>query len=282
MFEYDDDQPVGRVLSRREVMRLAGAGSFVALLPSSGFAAGAWNSTRLQSGLPRCIVRPEQTEGPYFVDRQLDRSDVRGEPSTKQLKPGDPLALAIVVTQLSGGECRPLPGATVDIWSCDAQGVYSGVKDPRFDTSGLTFLRGHQTSDADGRVRFVTIYPGWYSGRTVHIHFKIRTQAAATAYEFTSQWYFNETVNDRVLAGAAYARPSRRDTLNATDGIYRNGGTDLTLDVQPGADGMLASAFAIGLDLSDAAAGRPDGMGGRGRGRGGRGGPGRGPGGSLR
>jgi hypothetical protein len=139
----------------------------------------------------------------------------------------------------------------------------------------LKFLRGVQTSDDAGRVRFTTIYPGWYSGRTVHLHFKIRTQAAGTAYEFTSQWYFDEAMNDRVLGGAAYARRSRRNTFNATDGIFQNGGRDLTLHVERGTNGVMAAAFAIGLDLSDAAVGRADGggRGGRGRGGPGRGGP---------
>jgi protocatechuate 3,4-dioxygenase beta subunit len=273
VIEQDDDRPIGRVLSRREVMQLTATAGVIPFVPWARSTAA--DAVGPQSDLPACVVKPEQTEGPYFIDQQLDRSDLRTEPSTGEVKPGEALALSVVISQIASGQCRPLPGATVDLWGCDAQGVYSGVNDPGFNTASLKFLRGVQTSDDAGRVRFTTIYPGWYSGRTVHLHFKIRTQAAGTAYEFTSQWYFDEAMNDRVLGGAAYARRSRRNTFNATDGIFQNGGRDLTLHVERGTNGVMAAAFAIGLDLSDAAVGRADGggRGGRGRGGPGRGGP---------
>jgi protocatechuate 3,4-dioxygenase beta subunit len=216
-------------------------------------------------------VKPEQTEGPYFVDQQLVRSDIRMEPTTGAAKPGVPLALALTVLDVSNGQCRPLPGATVDVWHCDAQGVYSGVNDPQFDTVGQKFLRGVQTTDATGVARFATIHPGWYQGRAIHIHFKIRAMAAGSPWEFTSQWYFDEALNDRILANSAYAKPGTR-TMNGTDGIYRDGGDQLLL-APTASGGGYAAAYAIGLDLTDAAVGRSDGMAGGGRGRGG---PGRG------
>ena len=168
-------------------------------------------------------MRPEQTEGPYFVDQQLDRPDIRSEPSTGVAKPGERLALALTVNDVTGGQCRPLEGATVDVWQCDAQGIYSGVQDGRvgFNTVGQKFLRGVQTTNAKGLALFTTIYPGWYPGRTVHIHFKVRAKTPAGAYEFTSQWYFDEALNEKILADARYAKPGRRDRTNATDGMYR-------------------------------------------------------------
>lgn len=253
----DDDRPVGRLLSRRDIIRLVGAGSVVAWLPEHDIYAA--RDTGAQTMLPACVVRPEQTEGPFFVDKQRNRSDVRAEPTTGDVKRGEPLVLTVAVSQIAAGQCRPLPGALVDIWSCDAQGVYSADSDPWFDSSQTTFLRGVQTSDAAGRVQFTTIYPGWYAARTVHIHFKIRTQASGRAFEFTSQWYFDETLTDQVFTNPPYARPTRRDTTNATDGIYRNGGRELTLDVRRNAGGTLAAAFTVGLDLTDGAVGRPDG-----------------------
>src|SRR5690606_10467298 len=102
-----------------------------------------------------CTVTPAQTEGPYFVERALERSDIRADPEGGAVKPGVPLALALRVMAVSGKGCEPLAGALVDVWHCDAQGAYSGVGGNR-----ERFLRGYQVSDAQGRVRFMTIYPG--------------------------------------------------------------------------------------------------------------------------
>jgi protocatechuate 3,4-dioxygenase beta subunit len=195
---------------------------------------------------------------------------VRVEPTTGVAKDGVPLALALTVFDVSNGQCRPLPGATVDIWQCDAQGVYSGVNDPGFSTAGQKFLRGVQTTDATGGVRFTTIHPGWYEGRAIHIHFKIRTQASGSPWEFTSQWYFDEVLNDRILTDPRYVKAGQR-TTNATDGFFRNGGDQLMLASTATGAGYAAS-FAIGLDLTDAIVGRPDRFSPGGRGRGGRGG----------
>jgi protocatechuate 3,4-dioxygenase beta subunit len=260
---HDDDRPIGEVLTRRAAVRLLGASGAASLFPFGGSLASAPDTGSEQAGVatPGCVVKPEMTEGPYFVDKQLNRSDVR------EGRPGQPLTVAVTVIETGGGQCRPLSGAMVDLWQCDAKGVYSGVRDSRlgFDTAGEKFLRGYQTTDASGVARFVTIYPGWYPGRTVHIHFKVRTPAPSGAFEFTSQWYFDEALNQKILAGAEYARSGQRDTLNSNDGIYRNGGDQLLLAPTSSATGLAAS-FALGLDLSDAAVGRPDGGGGRGPG----------------
>ena len=258
---HDDDRPVGRILTRREVVRLL---SISGAAPLFAFDGGSWLPQAGRS-LPGCVVQPEQTEGPYFVDQQLNRPDIRVEPSTGAVSPGERLALAVTVSQITGGACRPLPGAMVDVWQCDAKGVYSGVADRRFNTVGQKVLRGVQASDPNGIARFTTIYPGWYSGRTVHIHFKIRTTTEAGAYEFTSQWYFDDVLTDRVLADPRYARTGTRDTYNANDGIFRDGGTQLMLAPTRTDEGLQAS-FNIGLDLSDRVAARPDGRGAGGRG----------------
>lgn len=272
----NDDDMVGRILTRREIVQLLGVGG-AAL--ASGQVMPFWSLSAAAAGQgaamgPGCVVKPEQTEGPYFVDQQLVRSDIRAEPSTGVARPGVPLALALTVFDVSNGQCRPLPDATVDVWHCDAQGVYSGVTDPGFDTAGQRFLRGVQTTDASGLARFATIHPGWYQGRAIHIHFKVRTQAAGSPWEFTSQWYFDEALNDRILANSVYAKTGNR-TTNANDGIFRNGGDQLLLAPTAAGDGH-AATYGIGLDLTDAAVGRSDGAGGGG----GRGGPGRGRGGA--
>lgn len=141
---------------------------------------------------PGCIVRPEQMEGPYFVDERLRRTDIRADRVSSPPTPGVPVHLTFRVSRFDGRRCTPAPGAVVDVWQCDARGVYSGVRDfaGRFDTRGQHFLRGYQLTDAEGIARFVTIYPGWYPGRAVHLHFKIRTDPDAERGEvFTSQLY---------------------------------------------------------------------------------------------
>src|SRR3989442_1083318 len=166
-------------LRRREVLALMGATAVVVGYdpePSvPRWLRQLWSRKTAATTLPPCIVRPEQTEGPYFVDDRLNRSDIRSDPSDGSVKEGLPLQLALRVHEIRGQACTPLPGAMVDIWHCDALGVYADVRDRFFDTRGKKFLRGYQVTDAAGTVRFLTIYPGWYPVRTVHIHFKIRT-----------------------------------------------------------------------------------------------------------
>lgn len=192
-----------------------------------------------------CVLTPAQTEGPYFVDEHLNRSDVRTDPATGAVTSGAPLALELRVAAVAGTQCTPLRGAIVDIWQCDALGIYSDIDAAR----GARFLRGYQVTDVDGRVRFTTIYPGAYPGRAVHIHFKIRTGAAGRAREFTSQLYFDDALTDRVHAAAAYGGARSRRTRNARDGLYAEGGRDLTLDVADDGTGYRA-AYEIGVSSS--------------------------------
>jgi protocatechuate 3,4-dioxygenase beta subunit len=197
-------------------------------------------------------VRPEQTEGPYFVDEKLNRSDIRSDPSDSSVKEGAQLNLKVSVYRLDGASCTPLAGALVDIWHCDALGVYSDVVDTNglFDTKGQKFLRGYQLTNEEGLVEFITIYPGWYTGRTVHVHFKIRTDPASQdAYEFTSQIYFDDSTTDQVYTQAPYDMKGQRDTTNANDGIFQQGGDELTLQVTSGPQGY-EGTFEIGLKLT--------------------------------
>ena len=240
-----DDSPIGRILTRREALTLLGA-SGAALLAGSSFPDGLSGTA---VAMPSCVARPEQTEGPYFVDERLNRSDIRSDPADGATKPGIPLLLALTVSSLEGGSCRPLPGAQVDVWHCDADGIYSDVTDPHFKTLGQRFLRGYQVTDREGTARFLTIYPGWYATRTVHLHLKVRTDPASQkGHVFTSQLYFHDGLSDRVLRRAPYAGRGERKVRNADDGIFREGGRELVLDPKPLGKGYQA-AFAIGLQL---------------------------------
>lgn len=279
----NDDKPIGRLLTRREMLKvLAAFGAATAagcaprltgtqtpttapaelpaaVNPTPAVAnpapavATAINSTTSEAlaaatPIPACVVRPAQTEGPFFVDEMLNRSDIRANTADGLVKSGALLTLTFLVTKI-GNACEPLPGAIVDIWHCDAAGVYSGVNDIRSgSTAGQDFLRGYQITDAGGRATFTTIYPGWYPGRTVHIHFKIRTEQDGRAYDFTSQLYFDDAMTDQVFTQEPYAARGPRNTRNPDDGIYRRGGDQLTLNVLPAADGY-ETTFDIGLQL---------------------------------
>jgi protocatechuate 3,4-dioxygenase beta subunit len=263
----DDDRPIGRVLTRREVLALfgaaAGAGVLAACSPSSllgsssasALASPAATQTAAaaasgSAALPSCIVRPELTEGPYFVDEMLQRSDIRSDPGTGAVSGGVPLSLSFIVSNVAASSCTPLVGALVDVWHCDAAGIYSDVDDPNFSTKGKKFLRGYQVTDTSGVATFATIYPGWYQGRTVHIHFKIRTSPQAeSGHEFTSQLFFDDAMSDTVFAKEPYNAKGNRGTRNENDGIFRDSGGQLTLTPTASGDGY-AATFDIGVQIA--------------------------------
>jgi len=194
----DDDRLIGRVLTRREVLALMGAASVsvavaacapgsvasgLATPSASGGTAGTAAATAtatavaVASSLPSCVVVPALTEGPYYVNENLERSDIRVDTSTGVAVDGSVLKIDWVVSQVDGNACIPLGGVLVDVWHCDALGEYSDVGSEQ----GHDFLRGYQHTDASGLASITTIYPGWYQGRAVHIHFKIRTDATASS-----------------------------------------------------------------------------------------------------
>ena len=241
-----DDAPVGHLLTRRQVLTLLGATSALWLMGDRLISRGSYAGIPV----PSCVVRPEQTEGPYFVDEHLNRSDIRSDPMTGQVTPGTPLALTLQIFRLGSGDCQPLAGGQVDIWHCDARGVYSDVQDSGFNTIGQKFLRGYQITDARGEAKFITIYPGWYASRTVHIHVKVRTAHAAERHlEFTSQMYFDDGLTDQVHASQLYATKGPRTARNQDDRIFRRGGDHLML-APTATDEGYSAAFAIGLKLS--------------------------------
>jgi protocatechuate 3,4-dioxygenase beta subunit len=178
----------------------------------------------LFAGAASCTATPEQTEGPYYFDVNSIRSDIRED------RAGVPLHLAVRVQSASA--CAAIANAVVDIWHCDAIGEYSGFESATLGGPGgggrtdqKTYLRGAQVTNAAGIVEFLTVYPGWYRGRTVHIHAKVHLDASRV---LTTQFYFDENVSTAVYGQAPYNQHSGRDTFNSGDGIFRSA-TMLTL-----------------------------------------------------
>ncbi|MBI2706613.1 MAG: intradiol ring-cleavage dioxygenase [Actinobacteria bacterium] len=208
-------------------------------------------SSELATMLATCTVCrswAEQDEGPYHRDAQPERRDVVED------RDGVPLQLGIRFAHPGN---RPPGDAVVEIWQCDALGRYSGFAPP--DSTAMvtaataprteyladqTFLRGRQHSDTAGMVEFHTIYPGWYPGRTVHIHLMVHTGGRS----LTSQLYFPEQTNDEVLAQPPYSTRPGRDTTNARDQIFPTGGAPAVLDIVLTPAGYRA---AICLQLPD-------------------------------
>jgi len=207
-----------------------------ALAKLGGFAAVAFGGTMwksdaegagpeaVASGLVTCVLTPEQTEGPFYVAGEKVRRNIT------EGRPGTPLALRLKVVNASN--CNAIKNAAVDIWHTDALGVYSGVQ----GSSG-TFMRGIQRTDANGLAVFKTVYPGWYTGRTVHIHVKVHIAGNVV---HTGQLYFPDSVTDRVYANAPYSSRPGRDTRNAADSIYRNGGSKSVLGLRRSGAGYVA------------------------------------------
>ncbi|PAP78027.1 intradiol ring-cleavage dioxygenase [Rubrivirga marina] len=229
----EDHDDRGHVLTRRQALGLF---TTPFLLAFAGCEEEVADDAPLSGS---CVVRPELTEGPFYLDDDLLRSDVR------EGRAGVPLALTFTVSRVVDGACEVLPGAFVDVWHADAGGDYSGVGPER----GETYCRGTQRTGADGTATFQTIYPGWYSGRTPHVHFKVRSAASSTAaHEFTSQLFFDDDLSRDIYTSVApYARRGAHDRSNARDGIYRRGGSQMLLALTEAGDDGYRAAFDLAL-----------------------------------
>lgn len=184
-----------------------------------------------------CPVTPAQTEGPFYFDPRLLRSNI------SEGKHGIPLRLRVQI--VDSARCAPLERARVDLWHCDSAGVYSGYEQER--SAGQTFLRGTQVADAAGLVSFATIFPGWYGGRATHIHCKAR---ASDGRDLATQFYFPDSLSEAIHKEGPYARGSTDQRLtNREDGIFRGAGAGeaVIVDVErtaAGYDGAIVLTLA--------------------------------------
>jgi protocatechuate 3,4-dioxygenase beta subunit len=199
------DEPITR---RRSLAKLGVA--VAAVVAGRALTADDDGNAAIETGAVQCVLTPELTEGPYYIANEKVRRDIReGHPGT---------LLTLDLRVLNASTCKPIKGAAVDIWHCDAAGNYSGFGS---DTSSRTFLRGIQRTDKNGLAVFTTIYPGWYHGRAVHIHVKVHVGGRVV---HTGQLFFPDALTDTVYRSAPYAARGNPDTTNAQDSIYVNGG----------------------------------------------------------
>jgi protocatechuate 3,4-dioxygenase beta subunit len=200
---------------------------------------------------------PQQIEGPYFVDEMPNRSDITPDTFNGSVEHGVPLRLVIHVYGIDDGSCVPLRGAKLDIWHANSQGIYSAVKD--MGTAENNFLRGYQVTDNNGSAQFTTIYPGWYEGRAIHIHDKVRIfNSPEKALEWTAQLYLDNSINEQVHEQTPYNNHGPPQTTNEEDMIYtgasadgliqKNSGEQLMINLTKQGDSYLGT-FNIVLNL---------------------------------
>jgi protocatechuate 3,4-dioxygenase beta subunit len=232
-------------MRRRESLIIVGGIAGAALWPVAravGAMAKVSSADAVASAAATCVLTPEVTAGPFYLANHLLRRNVT------ENQPGIPLTLHLEVQ--NSATCKPIQGANVEIWHANALGVYSGFGSGAAPggaggqgtpTDKLTFLRGHQNTDAAGRVVFGTIYPGWYSGRTPHIHLKVHVGSSTM---HTGQLFFADAISDAVYRTAHYRAHGQPDTTNAADSIYKQaGGTSalVRLSKQAGGRGYLGA-----------------------------------------
>ena len=233
-----------RLLRRREALALAGLGVTGALGARVSGALGTQDAEAAS-----CVLSPEVTEGPYWIDNKLTRRDITED------RPGLPLEL--VLTVQNAKTCSPIKGADVEIWHCDAGGVYSGYESGSAGAPGGQhatptdsdrYLRGHQKADSHGRARFLTIYPGWYRGRTPHIHLKVHVGGSVV---HTGQLFFDEKTTAAVYRRSPYKSHGQPDTSHAADMIYAQAGRSrATLKLAKRSDGRKGYRGLITLGVA--------------------------------
>jgi protocatechuate 3,4-dioxygenase beta subunit len=227
----------GPITRRDSLVKLGGlvAGALGVAAWKTASEADGSGPAAVSAGVVSCVLAPEQTEGPYYVPSAKVRRDVT------EGKRGTLLMLRLTVVDAS--TCTAIQGASVDIWHCDASSVYSGVQ----GSQGTTFLRGIQKTDAKGVATFKTIYPGYYPGRTVHIHVKVHLGGNVV---HTGQLYFPDATTDTAYRAAPYSSRPARAMRNAGDSIYRNGGKRSQLTVRKRSAGGYLGMIAMGVHRS--------------------------------
>jgi protocatechuate 3,4-dioxygenase beta subunit len=252
------------IFTRREALAALGALGLTVVAGCSGSSSDSASRPRRSSpssaptttttagppGTTTCTLAPEVTQGPFYLTDHPDTANL------VQDRPGRPLALTLTVVDT---RCTTLRDAKVDVWHCDATGVYGGIGTGTGGGPGggqgvgdfgaarrgtpATWLQGYQTTGADGTVRFSTIYPGWYPGRAVHIHMKVFVGGSSV---HTGQLFFPDDLTASVFRNAPYR--GSPDTTNRADSIYRSAGSAALLAPTAADDGFTAAAQLVVRD----------------------------------
>ncbi|GAW18053.1 hypothetical protein ANO14919_075220 [Xylariales sp. No.14919] len=167
-----------------------------------------------------CILAPYITDGPYYVVGEKLRSNV------KESLYSEGVDVFLEVQYIDVNTCEPLPSVAIDIWNCNATGVYSGVESGQ---AGLntTFLRGIQLTDYEGVATFETIFPGHYDGRAPHTHLLAHANASVQSNGTISVWgapvshigqlFWPEDLRAEVEATSPYNENTQALTTNDED-----------------------------------------------------------------
>ncbi len=244
---------VRRTLRRREVLAAlgAGVGAAVAACGSSSTSPTATAATTTTTTTPgtvnaSCAVSPTETRGPYPDTTGMINNSAFFRRDITEGKPGIPLALTLTVVNVNSA-CAAVSGLQVEIWQCDATGNYSEYSQPGFNGTGQTFLRGLQTTDANGQVTFNTIYPGWYAGRATHIHVDVYRGGAIVK---STQIAFPETVSSAVYASGIYAAHGQNtQTTNANDNVFSDGVTNELATVSGSPSSGYTAMLNVGIQI---------------------------------
>lgn len=244
----------GTRVSRGAMLKLAGLGVTALVFgPWRNRGSALASSPNAVADALGCVLSPEMTQGPYYIPREKIRSNIM------EGRPGTPLQLRLTVVDAS--TCKPIKGAAGDIWHCDAGGIYAGFMSASTGgppggnagpTDKRTFLRGIQRTNARGLAAFKTIYPGWYRGRTVHIHVMVHLGGVVVGHiVHTGQLFFSDDLTGKVYAIGVYrSRASARDTFNRSDSIYAAGGAQSTLTMNHDGRGDYGGTITLGVHQS--------------------------------
>jgi len=257
-------------ITRREALGVAGAaGVGLTGLKLAGLAGG--QTTPAEAAVSCSTVTPEKEPGPFFVDVRLNRSDVRTDISTGVAQAGIPLSITLYV--FSDDDCTPYEGAAVDIWNANAEGVYSDEASE--SSAGTNYLRGYQVTDANGMVQFTTNMPGWYSGRSMHLHVELRTfdSSSNQTFEWQTQLFFGDAIDSEVAATYPYTtNPNTPRVTDENDRVWQEdwtgssdtGAVDDGAEVTPALTGSTSQGYSgtFNIILAGLPSANADGFGG--------------------